>query len=279
MIDNTYVFCFQSEKGGVGKTTLSCHFARAIVWFGKPVILIDTDPQGSSQDWAAAREDESPFPVIGFTRDTLHKDIRRIVNGYTYAIIDSPPRTTNVARSALLCTDALIIPVSPSALDVWALSDTLKIAEEARVYNENLKIGIVINREIANTQISKAVEKELQKTGITVFESHLKQRVIYAEVMGLGKTVIEMEPEGVAAIEFNNLLLEVLRWTNHVRFVTPEEYEMRETYNRLVKNYKEAMEVRDNLINNQRQIIAMQDALLAEYKATKRRFRIFGRKQ
>jgi chromosome partitioning protein len=76
---------------------------------------------------------------VGFTRDTLKKDIPQVVNGYYYAIIDSPPRTTKVVLSALLVSDALIIPISPSALDVWALQDTLQLVEEARVYNENLK--------------------------------------------------------------------------------------------------------------------------------------------
>jgi chromosome partitioning protein len=239
MIDNTYVFCFQSQKGGVGKTTLACHFARAIIWFGKPVILIDTDPQASAQDWAAARETESPFPIVGYARDKLHKDIRQIVNGYKYAVIDSPPRTTNVARSALLCSDYLIIPVSPSALDLWALSDTLQLAEEAKQYNENLKMGIAINREIAKTQISRAVEKELQKTGLHVFENHIKQRVLFAEVMGAGMTVMEVDSESEASREFLNFWAEVLDWIGEIIWVSPEEWH--EVYEQLIVKQKKTM--------------------------------------
>ena len=258
MIDDTYVFCFQSQKGGVGKTTLACHFARAITWYGKPTILIDTDPQGSAQDWMAAREEESPFPVVGFTRDKLHKDIRQIVNGYKFAIIDSPPRTTQVARSALLCSDALIIPLSPSVLDVWALSDTLQLVDEAKEYNESLKIGIAINREIGNTQISKAVDKELQKTGIKVFESHIKQRVAYAEVMGIGKTVMEVEPEGVAAMDFLNLFIEVVEWSEgHFRYANPRDH-----YRDSVRPYLGQSNLKSRLI--------------AEYKVMARRLKRIG---
>jgi chromosome partitioning protein len=239
MIENTYVFCFQSQKGGVGKTTLACHFARGLIWFGQPVILIDTDPQASAQDWAAARETESPFPIVGYARDKLHKDIRQIVNGYKYAVIDSPPRTTNVARSALLCSDYLIIPVSPSALDLWALSDTLQLAEEARQYNEALKMGIAINREIAKTQISRAVEKELQKTGLHVFENHIKQRVLFAEVMGAGMTVMEVDSESEASREFLYFWSEVLDWIGEIIWVAPEEWN--EVYEQLVKKQKKTM--------------------------------------
>jgi chromosome partitioning protein len=240
MIENTYIFCFQSQKGGVGKTTLACHFARALIWNGKPVILIDTDPQASAQDWSAARETESPFPIVGYARDKLHKDIRQIVTGYKYAVIDSPPRTTNVARSALLCSDSLIIPVSPSALDLWALSDTIQLAEEAKQYNESLKMGIVINREIAKTQISRAVEKELQKTGLHVFENHIKQRVLFAEVMGSGRTVMEVDPEGEASREFFSFWSEVLDWAGKVIWVPVEEWN--EVYEKLVKKGKKAVE-------------------------------------
>lgn len=239
MIENTHVFFFQSQKGGVGKTTLACHFARAIIWFGLPVILIDTDPQASAQDWAGAREDESPFPIVGYKGEKLHKDIRQIVNGYKYAVIDSPPRTTNVARSALLCSDYLIIPVSPSALDLWALSDTLQLAEEAKQYNESLKMGIVINREIAKTQISRAVEKELQKTGLHVFEHHIKQRVLFAEVMGAGITVMEADPGSEASTEFLNFWSEVLDWIGEILWVPVEEWN--EVYEQLIEKQKKTM--------------------------------------
>jgi hypothetical protein len=65
----------------------------------------------------------------------------------------------------------------------------------------------------------------LQKTGIKVFESHIKQRVAYAEVMGIGKTVMEVEPEGVAAMDFLNLFVEVIEWSEgHFRYTDPRDY-------------------------------------------------------
>jgi hypothetical protein len=143
----------------------------------------------------------------------------------------------------------------------------LQLVDEAKTYNENLKIGIALNREIGNTQISRAVEKELQKTGIQVFENHIKQRVTYAEVMGLGKTVMEVDPEGTAALEFSKFFFEVLKWTGQVQFVSREEFGARQMYERL----KDQVEVRDELIKNQKKLIEEQDRLLAEYKAMERR--------
>lgn len=36
------------------------------------MLLIDADPQGSALDWAAAREGEPLFSVVGFPRPTIN---------------------------------------------------------------------------------------------------------------------------------------------------------------------------------------------------------------
>lgn len=39
-----------NQKGGSGKTTVATHLARALQLAGYSVLLIDSDPQGSSRD-------------------------------------------------------------------------------------------------------------------------------------------------------------------------------------------------------------------------------------
>jgi chromosome partitioning protein len=69
------VYSFLNQKGGVGKTTLAVHVADAFVRQGKRTLLIDADPQGSALDWAASREAESPFSIVGFPKASLHKEL------------------------------------------------------------------------------------------------------------------------------------------------------------------------------------------------------------
>ena len=169
---------------------------------------------GSALDWAAAREGESLFSVIGFPRATIHKEIGKIGQGYDHIIIDGPPRVTDLARSAIMASDVVLIPVQPSPYDIWSVDEIVKLTEEARVYRDNQKVTFVINRKIANTIIGRDVREALANYSIPTMTAAVTQRVIYAEAVAQGQAVYELDPNGPAAAEIEavtNELLEVLR--------------------------------------------------------------------
>ena len=105
------IITLSSLKGGTG-TSLSVHLAHAIALSGSRVILIDADPQASASDWAAAREDKPPFPVVGLARETLHRNLDELTKDYAHAVIDTPPRVSALARSAILAADLVLMPGS-----------------------------------------------------------------------------------------------------------------------------------------------------------------------
>jgi len=49
-----------SEKGGVGKTTLSINLGVAAALKNKATAIIDLDPQASSSEWGDLRESDNP---------------------------------------------------------------------------------------------------------------------------------------------------------------------------------------------------------------------------
>ncbi|WP_336279590.1 ParA family partition ATPase [Bartonella sp. CB175] len=198
-----------NQKGGVGKTTLSVNLAASFARAGARVLFIDTDPQGSALDWAAAREDDPLFPVVGLPRATVHKEIAQIGDGYDHIFIDGPPRVTDLARSAIMASDLVLIPVQPSPYDIWAADGIVKLIDEARVYKENLKSVFVINRKIVNTAIGRDVGEALSVYSMRVLSSSVAQRVIFAEAAAQGKAVYEIDQEGPAAAEIEAVAAEV----------------------------------------------------------------------
>jgi len=201
-----------NQKGGVGKTTLSVNLAAALTRGGARVLLVDADPQGSALDWAAARQSEPLFSVVGLPRATVHKEIGTIGKGYDHIIIDGPPRVTDLARSAIMASDLVLIPVQPSPYDVWAADEVVKLIDEARVYKEKLKNCFVVNRKIANTAIGRDVREALSSYPVHVLNASVTQRVVFAEAAARGQAVYEIDPKGSAAEEVQAVLAELVEY-------------------------------------------------------------------
>jgi len=201
-----------NQKGGVGKTTLSVNLAASLSRTGARVLLVDADPQGSALDWAAARESEPLFSVVGFPRPTIHKDIATLGQGYDHIVIDGPPRVTDLARSAIMASDIVLIPVQPSPYDIWAADEVVKLIEEARIYKEMLKSVFVVNRKISNTAIGRDVGDALATYPVHVLSASITQRVVFAEAVAQGQAVHEIDPDGPAATEIEAVTTELMEF-------------------------------------------------------------------
>ena len=204
------VISILNQKGGVGKTTLAVHLATALSRRGRTVLLVDADPQGSALDWAAARNGAPLFPVVGLPKSSIHKELPALASNYDVVIIDGPPRVYDVARSAIMAADLVLVPVQPSPYDVWAAEEIITLLKEASVFKEKLKSAFVINRKIVNTAIGRDVKEALSGYPLPVLKSQIGQRVGFAESAARGQTVLETEPQGTASKEILTLVDEIL---------------------------------------------------------------------
>ncbi len=201
-----------NQKGGVGKTTLAISLAAAFAGRKQRVLLVDADPQGSALDWVAVRGKDTPFAAIGMAKPILHIELPKMKKDFDLILIDGPPRVYDVAKSAVMASDAVLIPVLPSQFDVWAAEESVKLLEECAVYKKHLKAAFVINRRIANTAIGRDVAKALKQYPLPVLNTTVCQRVAFAE-SARGRTVLEIDAESSASKEIQSLSREVLKLT------------------------------------------------------------------
>ena len=203
------IIAVMSQKGGAGKTTLALNLAAAMAERGRRVLVVDADPQQTAQDWAAVRESPPPFQVMGLAKPVLHRDLPPIAADYDHVIIDGAPRNYEVARSAILAADIVLIPVQPSGADFWASRETVRLVQEARTFKETQKSAFVVSRKIGRTVLGREIADALAGFELPIMTAGTTQRIVYAQTLTAGSTVIESEPKGAAAEEIRAILREL----------------------------------------------------------------------
>ncbi len=203
-----HVIAVLNQKGGSGKTTIATHLARGLQLEGLEILLVDSDPQGSARDWAAAHE-EQPVPVVGIDRPIIDKSLKSI-GRKDFIVIDGAPQIEALAVSAIKAANFVLIPVQPSPYDVWATSDLVDLVKaRIEIMDGRLQAAFVISRAIKGTKIGNEITSALADYGLPVLTSRITQRVIYPTSAATGQTAFEREPDGEAAHEVQALINEI----------------------------------------------------------------------
>src|SRR3954469_11334894 len=125
-----------NTKGGVGKTTIALQLALARRLDGADVLLIDADRQASAQDAVSIRAEAGREPAlacVGYPEGrVLRQQLGLLASKHDDTIIDAGGRDSEALRVGLVRADALLVPVQPRAVDVWALRDIAELVERAQ---------------------------------------------------------------------------------------------------------------------------------------------------
>ena len=199
------VIAVVQQKGGSGKTTLAVNLAVAYARRGLTVALLDTDPQGSLGRWFMARRDAG----MDFTTSSAWgvsyecEKLRRVAD---VILIDTPPKVDADLRPALREADLVLVPVASSHVDLWATEGVLDLARR-----EGKPATVVLNRMRAGTRLSEDVAAAAAALDATVAGTRIANRNLYAETLGQGLGIADVQRRGGAADEIATLADEVAR--------------------------------------------------------------------
>src|ERR1700749_3233366 len=107
-----------NQKGGSGKSTSTVHLAVAGEQAGDgPVVISDTDPQGSTGDWFNQRKRagiETPRYAPLSLSDLANNLAALKKAGASYLLIDTAPSIGTVNEELFAVADTILIPLNPT---------------------------------------------------------------------------------------------------------------------------------------------------------------------
>jgi chromosome partitioning protein len=192
------IVCVAQRKGGVGKTTLAISIASELASRGRDVALADGDPQGSACHWAEPGELLFPVYEIPLERGSVAAwlDVVRGVEA-NCIVIDTAPSDRALGASIAIA-DLVIVPCTPSGLDIEATARTLGIISAVRVRRGHVPALILApNRVDIRTLEGRQLVEALADFGETVAPA-IGDRSAFVRAFSAGRSVADIA-RGTAA--------------------------------------------------------------------------------
>lgn len=202
------VITVAQQKGGAGKTTLVANLAAALA-ATRRVAVLDIDPQRSLARWHAIRlARAAPAAALTFSDRSgwrLAAELDRLRRDHEVVLVDTPPVIDADARRAVRGASLVLVPVQPSAPDLWAAEGTLALAAE-----EKRPVRLLLNRVASTGRLRAEAEQAMHAGGLAVLAAALGNRAAVSHAFAEGLGVTEAAPRTQAAAELQAVLAEVL---------------------------------------------------------------------
>ena len=248
------IIAFSNQKGGVGKTTTCVNVAAYTAAAGKKVLLVDIDPQGNATTGlgfeksaikksvygviindepakdnilSTAVENLDILPanidlagaevelVLKKNREQVMKNAFAEIKGkYDYIFIDCPPSLGLLTVNAVVCANAVIIPIQSEFYAMEGLSQLINTINLVKKhFNRELELeGVVLTMYDSRALISRQIAEEIKKFFKNkVFEIVIPRNIRLSEAPSHGKPILLHDPKSNGARAYQALTEEFLR--------------------------------------------------------------------
>ena len=235
-------------KGGTGKTSTVVNMGHALALRGKKVLIIDTDPQGSSgyhlgiqspektlYDMLINNEplknciisarmnldiicgNERLFPAeIHLAklpkREFILSERLALLEGYDFVLLDCAPSMSLLNQNGFLYTQEVMVPVSMEYLSLVGVKQLLKnIKLLNKLFTRMITVSKVIPTffDIRNKK-SRDIIDSLKRVFPGLLSSPIRCSVALSEAPGYRKTIFEYAPQSKGAEDYLRLADEVM---------------------------------------------------------------------
>jgi chromosome partitioning protein len=243
------IYCVANQKGGVGKTTTAVNLAGAMAKAGMRTLLVDLDPQCNATSGLGLqptlshplvaneplRQGVLPTNTTGLdvlpgtrsfrdvealTREDSHRTARLReqltggFNAYDYVLIDCPPSLGPLTRTALCCSNEVLMPIQCEYFAMEGLAQMIEVIRDVMQSEPNqLQFGgIVLTMYDHSLELTHEVENEVRDFfGEIVFRTIVPRDVAVSEAPSHGQTVIDYAPRSRGSRAYVELCMELLR--------------------------------------------------------------------
>lgn len=202
-----YVIAVSQSKGGSTKTTTTINLCGALIEKGYKAVVADMDKdkpdavnwakQGGHIDFVMELFEEKPMDKMNLLRKK-----------FDFILLDTPPNYMPASFKAIMLSDFIILPCSPSFLDQNNLADAITIP---RMAQKPFKIlGCKINK---RQKLSDMLIAELISSGMA-FKTCISNKSVIVESPFHGKWLGDFQPGSESHKEFLALADEVIELAN-----------------------------------------------------------------
>jgi chromosome partitioning protein len=191
-------------KGGTGKTTLAVNLACALAGDGA-VVVVDADDQGTAVAWATAGGlpvRVVPIVLVDGNTTAWIEAVVALKAAHDLVVVDCPPNLGAAATAALTVADLVVVPVTPSGMDLKATARALELVAQARRARKGARPAVLLvpSKVDRRTASGREVEAVLSDFGEPVAPA-VAQRAAHVDAFSAGQWIGAYAPRSVAHVE------------------------------------------------------------------------------
>ena len=187
----TTVIALVSQKGGVGKSTITRGVAREAAKGGLRVKVADLDTQqGTSVEWQRRRLDAQHEPLVSVENFATAAQALAQADRYDLLLIDAPARTSAGTLEIAKRADLVIQPTGASLDDLFPAVREFHALVKAGIPRE--KLVFALNRLGTDSEESETREY-LGQAGYGVLDGALFERPAYRRAQDQGLAITETQ--------------------------------------------------------------------------------------